>query len=466
MKYSLLTPRLPASPSHLRGSGQVADLGPRHCSSGGARVASLGMSLCLTPQVDDLVRRLTGRTQSLFATELTRSRSRVEAGVFGKRILMVGAAGSIGSATLMALLPFNPAAITVIDVNENNLAELIRTLRSTEPGYTGDFNVTPLAYGSDLARHYLALQEPFDVVLNFAALKHVRSERDVFSLLRMLSVNLLEADHFLATLRAQGHGREGVFFVSTDKAADPVNLMGASKRIMESLLWAHARQDAKASLIDGGRAPALLRATTTRFANVAFSDGSLPWGFLQRLAKGQPLAGPGEIRRYFVSPSEAGQLCLLAAFRCPHHHALVPMMSAKRDAFTFGEVARVTLEAHGFEPHWVTSEEEARACVDTDRAQGRYPVLLTRGDTSGEKPMESFVGRDESITEDGLHGLVAVKGEAVHTDEIADLLSLLHDATVIRGRPVPSFDDVVTAMGRCVPELAHANTGKSLDDRM
>jgi FlaA1/EpsC-like NDP-sugar epimerase len=426
----------------------------------------MGMSLCLTPQVDELVRRLTGRHESLFSTEMTESHATIQERVTGKRILMVGAAGSIGSATLMALLPFKPAAITVMDVNENNLAELIRTVRSTEPSYTGQFTVTPLPYGSELARQYLETQSTFDLVLNFAALKHVRSERDTFSLLRMLSVNLLEADRFLRAVREQGHGQDGVFFVSTDKAADPVNLMGASKRIMESLLWAHAEEHAQASLLDGGQAPSLCRATTTRFANVAFSDGSLPWGFLQRLAKKQPLAGPRAIRRYFVSPSEAGQLCLLAAFRCPHHHILVPMMSAKRDAFSFADVARVTLESQGLEPHWVDNEDDARKRVASDLAQGRYPVLLTPGNTSGEKPMEHFVGVGETITEAGLHGLVAVKGEGVQPGEITHLLALIADATRDQSGPLPSFDDIVSAMALCVPELAHAHTGKSLDDRM
>jgi len=231
----------------------------------------------------------------------------------------------------MELLALRPAALCIIDPSENNLAELVRTMRSGSLPLPPVLQPEPLDYGEPLTHAFLAAQAPFDVVLSFAALKHVRSERDEFSLLRMLDVNLVKADRFLAALRRQGHGRDGVFFVSTDKAADPVSLMGASKRAMELLLWAHTEAGAPASLIDGGNAPPLPRATTTRFANVAFSDGSLPWSFLQRLEKGQSLAAPVDVRRYLVSPVEAGQLCLLAALICPHRRVLVPNLDPARD---------------------------------------------------------------------------------------------------------------------------------------
>ena len=304
------------------------------------------MALCLTPEIEALTARFTDRDTSLFQSDLDARSNDLSIAVRGKRVLMIGAAGSIGSATLFELLAFEPAAVTVMDTSENNLAELIRTLRSMPEPFRGEFNVEPLDYGSSLAASYLAAAEPYDLVLSFAALKHVRSERDALSLLRMLEVNLVKADRFLAALRHHGHGSNGVFLVSTDKAADPINLMGASKRAMESLLWFHATPGNPASVLDGGEAPPLPRVTTARFANVAFSDGSLPWAFLRRLEKGQPLAAPESVRRFFVSLAEAGQLCLLAATLCPGGHIIVPKMDPERDGFSFVEIAHAVLDHH------------------------------------------------------------------------------------------------------------------------
>ncbi len=422
------------------------------------------MSLCLTPRVDALARRLTGRTESLFRADVVSQHGALTEAISGKRILMVGAAGSIGAATLMAILPYGPAHITVMDVSENNLAELVRSVRSRPEPFSGTFSVEPLDYGSSLAARYLEEIAPFDLVLSFAALKHVRSERDVFSLLRMLDVNLVKADRFLGSLRAHGHGGDGVFFVSTDKAADPVNLMGASKRAMESLLWAHAGAQTSQHLLGGPLTPPLQRATTTRFANVAFSDGSLPWSFLQRLAKGQPLAAPKGIRRYFVSPVEAGELCLLAAFICPHHHVLVPEMDPARDAHTFDTLARLTLADEGLLPIWTEDENVAKQDVDAARAQGTYPVLLTPADTSGEKPMERFIGHDEATTPLELAGVRAVVGEAQRLEALASLIRLVDDACRQDARPC--FETVIGALQAAVPALAHHRTPRSLDDRM
>jgi FlaA1/EpsC-like NDP-sugar epimerase len=227
--------------------------------------------LCLTPRIESIAQAVTGRRTSLFASALPPLSSAAGA---ARRVLLVGGAGSIGSATAMQLLDWAQVdTLAVLDPNENNLAELVRSIRNRTRPFTGTLLVEPLDYGSPLTHHFLATQEPFDTVLSFAALKHVRSERDAFSTLRMLEVNLLLADRFLATLRTQGHGSHGVFFVSTDKAANPVSLMGASKRAMELLLWAHTQPGFVFAPTDGDPLP---QVTTARFANVAFSDGSLP----------------------------------------------------------------------------------------------------------------------------------------------------------------------------------------------
>jgi len=406
------------------------------------------MALCLTPQIEAMTRSVTGRATSLFAEDIAAQRERIAAALAGRRILVVGGAGSIGSATIRELTAFAPATLAVLDTSENNLAEVVRTLRSAQSPFAGELLVQPLDYGSALARTWLGRQRPFDLVLSFAALKHVRSERDAFSLLRMLEVNLLSADRFLSACRAHGHGDDGVFLVSTDKAAEPASLMGASKRAMELLLWSHA----------------LPHATTTRFANVAFSDGSLPWGFLQRLAKRQPLAGPSDVRRYLVSPAEAGQLCLLAALCSPDRHVLVPVLDPAHDAFGFDAVANAVLRAHGFVPAPYTDEAEARAAVEREAAAGRWPVLFVPSTTSGEKELEIFVGPGESAADCGLRRCRAIAAGPAERAAIAEFLAFIADA--VGGGAVPDKAAVASALARVVPELHHRETGASLDGKM
>lgn len=422
------------------------------------------MSLCLTPRIDAIAQAVTGRTASLFEEDVRAQGAALERAVAGRRILVAGGAGSIGAATIMELLRLRPAALTVLDPSENNLVELMRTIRSQGDRVAAEVHIEPLDYGSRLARAYLATQAPCDVVLSFAALKHVRSERDIFSLLRLLEVNLLKADRFLATLRLQGHGRSGVFFVSTDKAANPVSLMGASKRVMEQLLWAHAQPEAPASLLDGGSAPPLPLVTAARFANVAFSDGSLPWGFLQRLEKGQPLAAPGDVRRYLLSPREAGQLCLLAALACPSRHLLIPVLDPVDDLVSFTDIAVATLRACDLAPAWFDDAELARQAVGVERARGRYPVLVTTSDTSGEKEIEEFVAAGEQEVDLGLAAARAVAGGAVDVALLGSVLRGIEQAIADAGSVQKA--DLVALLTRVVPALAHKETGISLDGKM
>lgn len=406
------------------------------------------MALCLTPQIEAMTRAVTGRGTSLFADAVAAQRERIATAITGRRILVIGGAGSIGSATIRELIAFQPAALAVLDTSENNLAELVRTLRSSASSFAGELAVQPLDYGSALAHAWLARQPAFDLVLSFAALKHVRSERDTFSLLRMLEVNLLAADRFLHACRAHGHGGSGVFLVSTDKAAEPASLMGASKRAMELLLWSHG----------------LPRVTTTRFANVAFSDGSLPWGFLQRLAKRQPLAGPSDIRRFLVSPAEAGQMCLLAALCAPDRHVLVPILDPQRDAVGFDAVADAVLAAHGLQPAPYSDDAAARTAVEREAAQGRWPVVFTPSTTSGEKAMEIFVGPGEHAIDCGLTRCQAIAAGPADRAAIEAFLALV--AAAVGGGPVPDKAVVTAALAQVVPELHHRETGLSLDGRM
>lgn len=413
------------------------------------------MSLSLTPRIRSIVRAAAGRDDSLFLADCMALDESFRQTVSGKRVLVVGGAGTIGAATILELLALDPGAVTVIDPAENNLAELIRTIRGSAEPFRGELAVEPIGYGSPLMAAWLAGEPRYDVVLSFAALKHVRSERDPFSILRMLEVNVLDADRFLAWCREHGHGRSGVFFVSTDKAANPVSVMGATKRIMEQVLWAHSPTDD----------PMTERITTARFANVAFSDGSLPWGFLQRIEKRQPLAAPRDIRRYLVSSTEAGRLCLLAAFGAPDRHVMVPRMDATAHTVTFPELAESTLASVGYEPHWCDSEQDALADFDTDLASGKWPVVLTVPDTSGEKPMEEFVGDDEQALDVGMTDALLIPARTGDAAALAAFIEWL--AAAVSGRvEINAKSDVVAQISEVVPELRHSETGFSLDQRL
>jgi FlaA1/EpsC-like NDP-sugar epimerase len=428
--------------------------------------------LCLTPRIERIAQAVTGRRDSLFAQDVALATAELKQQLEGKRVLLVGAAGSIGSATLMELLTVaTPATVAVLDPNENNLAELVRSVRNLAKPFSGELIVQPLDYGSPLTAIFLTEQKPFDVVLSFAALKHVRSERDHFSTVRMLEVNLLKADAFLAMLRrTSAQARARVFFVSTDKAANPIGIMGASKRAMELLLWAHTSSNEAlfAPLVSG--ATTLTHVTTARFANVAFSDGSLPWAFLQRLEKQQPLAAPGDIRRYLVTPREAGQLCLLAGAATPHGHVVIPRLDPDRDMASFVDLAKATLTDVGLTPVIHHDPRVALAAVAEELPQRRYPVLVTTSDTSGEKEIEEFVAKDERdhAHPRGYTRLATIAAPArSDLGPLRHLLQVLHRAVhAADPRDIPSKADLASALAAAVPGFHHRETGKSLDGKM
>jgi FlaA1/EpsC-like NDP-sugar epimerase len=421
------------------------------------------VSLTLNTQTRSIARSVTGRDRSVFSVDLVSRGAELREGIRGSRVLVVGAAGSIGSATLLSILEHEPAEVSVLDVCENNLAELVRTIRGREQGFSGVLRVAPLDYGSPLAAAWMASLRRHDWVLVFAALKHVRSERDEFSALRMLEVNVLGADRFLTAVRRQGHGSRGVFFVSTDKAARPTSLMGASKRVMEQVLWCHASMSA-AGLTNDVRAAPLGHVTTARFANVAFSDGSLPWAFLQRLAKDQPMAAPNDVRRFLITQDEAGELCLLATFAGAHRHVMIPKLTEEHTV-TFPEIARATLASVGLSPAWYEDEAEARRNVGRERARGAYPVVLTKADTAGEKQMEEFVADGEAAVPSGLDMLDAIEARAVPVETLRELVQSLEG--IVGGRAaLPSSDELVRLLHTAVPDMRHVASALSLDGRL
>ncbi len=399
------------------------------------------------PDLEKLGRLVVGREDSFLSDDLARHQDALRDAVAGRRVLVVGGAGSIGSSTVRALLPYGPGLVHVVDPDENGLAELVRDLRSS--GTVGDrteLRTTPLDAGSPTMRRLLADQPSYDLLLDFAAVKHVRSEKDVYSLLRMLDVNVRRPRRLLELVAPTA---QRCFAVSTDKAANPVSLMGASKRAMEQVLL-----DPRVDTV----------VTTARFANVAFSQGSLLAGWLQRLAKGQPLAVPAETRRWFVTLEESGHLCLLAAVLGADRQVVVPDLDPGTELHDLLDVAERVMRSLGLEPVHCETEEQARALARS-AAPGSWPLLVTRRDTAGEKEEEEFVGRDDVVHTGAfarLRGLtVPTASAAVLDDVLADVDRVLEDATV----PVDAA--ALTALvSRLAPELRHAASGLSLDARM
>jgi FlaA1/EpsC-like NDP-sugar epimerase len=405
-------------------------------------------------RTDSLSLLATGRSSDLFLSDMESCGKTISRYISGARVLVVGGAGSIGAATIHLLLRFGPGALHVIDQNENALAELVRDLRSSPGGFlVDDFRALPLDYGTPLMHRFLDEMNRYDLVFNFAALKHVRSEKDSYSILRMLEINVLKAARFLDWLTEKSPECK-YFCVSTDKAANPVSLMGASKRAMEHVIFSGEVVPESRSHI-----------TSARFANVAFSEGGLLDSFLRRLQNRRVLAVPKDTRRYFISLSEAGQICLIAAVYAPHRHLLIPRLDPALDMRDLESLACAILRNVGYEPRIYEDPIEAKANFESDVERGYYPLLLTERDTNGEKPFEEFVGEGESAADIGLKNLMAVQYLPPPPDSLNGFLreieSLISDPVV-----ATTTSEISQLIRRVVPELRHEATGKSLDDRI
>jgi FlaA1/EpsC-like NDP-sugar epimerase len=399
-----------------------------------------------TSKLDELV---VGRAQSLFSEDMSLRSREIQNRIEGARVLAVGGAGSIGAATLQLIVSYRPAAVDVVDLNENGLAELVRDLRARlQPLPVDRVRFLPLDFGSGLMRRLLATESAYDVVLNFAALKHVRSEKDELSLLQMLDTNLVKQRRFRDGLAAHAP-RARYFAVSTDKAANPTSMMGASKRVMEDVIFDES----------AGRST-----SSARFANVAFSNGSLLQSWLIRLSKGQPMVAPRETSRYFVTQQEAGEVCLLAACCAPDQHLVVPRLDPTKHLRRLDELAGEVCTFFGFEPVFVADEAEARESVVCDRACGRYPILLTPLDTSGEKPYEEFVADGESTVDIGMRSLLAVR----HIPPRYDLRALLVEIEGLVTDPSRTVDkkQLVSRFEAVLDHFRHVETGRNLDQRL
>ncbi|MBR9824354.1 MAG: polysaccharide biosynthesis protein [Alphaproteobacteria bacterium] len=400
----------------------------------------------------------TGRDTSMFVDDLAGRSADLREQVAGSRILAVGAAGSIGSNTIRTLLRFKPKALHIIDQNENALAELVRELRSSpEPLDIEEFRTLPLDYGSAAMRSLLEGEGPYDRVLNFAAIKHVRSEKDAYSILQMFDTNIVKQARFLDWLSKYSPSAD-YFSVSTDKAANPVSFMGATKRIMEHVLFDPELSGAMNGAIN-----------SARFANVAFSNGSLLQGWERRMARREPMACPKGIRRYFVSLEESGHICALASVLAPNRTIAIPRLDPVQHLRPLQEIADAFARWHGFEPVHYDSEDEAKSALDTDAAQGRWPIIITPADTGGEKPYEEFVGAGEVSVEFDLEGLLGVKWAGLqHGGSMGELLA--HVTPAVMGTAAAEActkEALKTMIGSIEPAFlsAHIDSNRNLDQR-
>ena len=345
-------------------------------------------------------KHVTKRPASMFKADIEANREALSQKIKGKSVLVIGGAGSIGSSFIKAILPFKPETLVVVDTNENALAELTRDLRSSKGMYVPeDYLPYPMDFASPVFEKMFRNRGGFNIVGNFSAHKHVRSEKDIYSVEALLQNNVLHAKLILDLLSE--FPPEEYFCVSTDKAANPVNIMGASKRIMEDVIFSYSDK---------------FPVKTARFANVAFSNGSLPAGFLARIQKLQPLSAPSDVRRYFVSPEESGQICLLSCILGENRAIFFPKLE-EAQMMTFDGIARSLLEKHGYEVLECDSDAEAiDKAEELQSGSNLYPVHFSASDTSGEKPFEEFVTDTETADYDRFSslGVIIPKNRKIH----------------------------------------------------
>lgn len=397
--------------------------------------------------MNDVQLGLVGRTERLFTSDLETYATELKSLVQGARFLVIGGAGTIGQAVVKEVFKRDPAALHVVDISENNLVELVRDVRSSLGYGSGDFKTLPLDVQSPWFDAFVASERPYDYVLNLSALKHVRSEKDAFTLMRLLEVNIFNTVKTADVAAAQGARK--YFAVSTDKAANPVNLMGGSKRLMEKFLNRCSQQ---------------VPVSTARFANVAFSDGSLLHGFNQRLLKRQPISAPLDVKRYFLIEEESGELCLLSALLGENLDVFFPKLSAELNLITFAEIARRYLADRGFEAVECSSEDEARQRVTELVPQKQWPVYFFESDTTGEKPFEEFFMADETLDLDRFETVGIVKNLPDFDDNALDGFTDGIDS--LRSSGSWNKQDIVELMKAAVPELEHEEKGRYLDQRM
>ena len=395
-----------------------------------------------------IAENVTFRASSMFAPDIEANKAELSRRIAGKKVLVIGGAGSIGSSYIRALLPFKPAKLVVVDLNENGLTELTRDLRSTYGMFVpDDYRTYPISFADPVFEKIFRAENGFEIVANFSAHKHVRSEKDVYSVEALINNNVLRARKLLDLLTE--FPPEHFFCVSTDKAANPVNIMGASKRVMEDMIMAYSDK---------------FKVTTARFANVAFSNGSLPAGFIERLMKRQPLSSPSDVKRYFVSPEESGQICMLACILGNNREIFFPKLGEDQ-MLTFSSIADKFLNMLGYEVKYCQSEEEARKFSAEMPVDSKvYPVYYFKSDTTGEKGYEEFFVPGEHLDMDRFQSLGIIDSVIPRAKDeldgfLASLTEKMASADVTKA-------EIVQALQTYLPNFCHEEKGKNLDQKM
>ena len=391
--------------------------------------------------------KLIGREKELFTTDIQEKQQELYDIVSASKFLVLGGAGSIGQAVTKEIFKRNPKKLHVVDISENNLAELVRDIRSSFGYIDGDFQTFALDIGSVEYDAFIKADGQFDYVLNLSALKHVRSEKDPYTLMRMIDVNIFNTDKTLQ--QSIESGVKKYFCVSTDKAANPVNMMGASKRIMEMFLMRRSLD---------------INISTARFANVAFSDGSLLHSFNQRIEKRQPIVAPNDIKRYFVTPQESGELCLMSCIFGENRDIFFPKLSENLHLISFADIAIKYLEQKGYEPVLCSSEDEARELAKTLPEQGKWPCLFTGSDTTGEKDFEEFFTDNEVLDMQLFNNLGVIKNEAIFDSGL--LTEFETSIQSMRDKRAWDKQSIVDLFFKMIPDFGHKETGKYLDGKM
>lgn len=384
----------------------------------------------------------------MFAADIEANKKKLQIEIENKSVCVIGGAGSIGSSFIRALLPFKPSKLIVIDLNENGLAELTRDLRSTYDMYVPtEYRAYTLNFADPIFERIFREEKGFNIVANFSAHKHVRSEKDKYSVQALIENNDIKAKQFLDLLAV--YPPEHFFCVSTDKAANPVNIMGASKRIMEDMIMAYTSK---------------FKVTTARFANVAFSNGSLPDGWIQRVMKKQPLAAPNDVKRYFVSPEESGQICMMACVLGKNGEIFFPKLGEKQ-MLTFSSICDEYVKKIGCEKTEFTTDDEAKKFASEMAFDNiEYPVVYFKSDTTGEKAYEEFYVPGEKINMERFIGLGVI--EEVEKRPMNEINTFFDEMEIIFAQSNFTKEEVVEAIKRFIPNFEHEEKGKNLDQKM
>ena len=398
-------------------------------------------------KIDEFIKKhITKRPTSYFLSDIETNRSKLTSEIKGKKILVIGGAGTIGSSFVKAILPFEPSSVVVVDYSENGLTELTRDLRSQDVYMPAEYITYPFDFGGEVFAKMFRKRD-FDIVACFAAHKHVRSEKDHLAIEAMINNNVFNTKRLIAL--ALESKPKHFFSVSTDKAANPVNVMGGSKKLMEKVLMSYSDE---------------IKICTARFANVAFSNGSLLAGFIERMMKRQPLSSPNDVKRYFLSPKESGQLCMLACLLGESSDIFFPKLDESQ-MMTFSTIAEKFLEELGLEAEKCATEQEAKlkaqSWSSTDKT---YPVYFFKTDTSGEKSFDEFYTKSDEVDMDTFDALGVVKNSVIPLK--SDIDQTLRDFRKLFDAEDVNKAKVVSLISKYLPDFSHIETGKSLDQKM